>query len=346
MLDAIGCAHGRARRGLREPPRRRRRRPRRHRPRRTRRRRSASPTRLPLRDAALLNGMLMHGLDYDDTHMAGIVHLTVSVLPTLLALGGAARHARRRRRSSPTSPRSRAARASPAPPRAAFTTRASIRPASSARSASAIGAGRLLGLDAAGARAGAGHRPVDGQRQPAVPRGRRLDQAACIPAGRRRPAITAATLRGARHPGAARRLRRPLRPLSRSTSAPATSAPISRSRPPAWRRRRAVDLGADADRGQALRDLPLLARRAPTPPSRCTSAASTPARIRSVEARLPAGNDAGGRRARRGQAPADERLRRQVQRCHYAVASGLAARPPRPARADARRLHRPAPRSP
>jgi 2-methylcitrate dehydratase PrpD len=44
--------------------------------------------RLPIRDAALLNGVLMHGLDYDDTHMAGIVHLTVSVLPTLLALGG------------------------------------------------------------------------------------------------------------------------------------------------------------------------------------------------------------------------------------------------------------------
>ncbi|HEV7574437.1 MAG TPA: MmgE/PrpD family protein [Caldimonas sp.] len=44
--------------------------------------------RLPKRDAALLNGMLMHGLDYDDTHMTGIVHLTVSVLPTLLALGG------------------------------------------------------------------------------------------------------------------------------------------------------------------------------------------------------------------------------------------------------------------
>jgi 2-methylcitrate dehydratase PrpD len=44
--------------------------------------------RLPARDAALLNGMLMHGLDYDDTHMAGIVHLTVSVLPTLLAVAG------------------------------------------------------------------------------------------------------------------------------------------------------------------------------------------------------------------------------------------------------------------
>lgn len=44
--------------------------------------------RLPLRDAALLNGVLAHGLDFDDTHMAGIVHLSVSVLPTVLALAG------------------------------------------------------------------------------------------------------------------------------------------------------------------------------------------------------------------------------------------------------------------
>ena len=42
--------------------------------------------RLGLRDAALFNGMLMHGLDFDDTHMAGVIHLTVSVLPTLLSL--------------------------------------------------------------------------------------------------------------------------------------------------------------------------------------------------------------------------------------------------------------------
>ena len=44
--------------------------------------------RLPLRDAMLLNGMLAHGLDFDDTHTAGIVHLTVSLLPTLLGLCG------------------------------------------------------------------------------------------------------------------------------------------------------------------------------------------------------------------------------------------------------------------
>lgn len=42
--------------------------------------------RLPLRDAALVNGMLMHGLDYDDTHAAGVAHLTVSTLPAALAV--------------------------------------------------------------------------------------------------------------------------------------------------------------------------------------------------------------------------------------------------------------------
>jgi len=45
------------------------------------------PHRLPLRDSAMVNGMLMHGLDYDDTHAAGVVHLTVSTFPAGLALG-------------------------------------------------------------------------------------------------------------------------------------------------------------------------------------------------------------------------------------------------------------------
>ena len=44
------------------------------------------PHRLPLRDAAMVNGMLMHGLDYDDTHAAGVIHLTVSTLPAGLSL--------------------------------------------------------------------------------------------------------------------------------------------------------------------------------------------------------------------------------------------------------------------
>ena len=43
--------------------------------------------RLTRRDAALLNGILIHGLDYDDTHVPGVVHVSSSALPTALAAG-------------------------------------------------------------------------------------------------------------------------------------------------------------------------------------------------------------------------------------------------------------------
>ncbi len=42
--------------------------------------------RLDSRNAALANGVLVHGLDYDDTHARGVIHATASVLPTVLAL--------------------------------------------------------------------------------------------------------------------------------------------------------------------------------------------------------------------------------------------------------------------
>ena len=38
------------------------------------------------RDAAMANGVLIHGLDYDDTHLQAIVHATVAVLPAVLAV--------------------------------------------------------------------------------------------------------------------------------------------------------------------------------------------------------------------------------------------------------------------
>src|SRR5687767_6613536 len=44
------------------------------------------PDRLPLRDAALMNGALVHGLDYDDTHLRAIVHPTATALITALAV--------------------------------------------------------------------------------------------------------------------------------------------------------------------------------------------------------------------------------------------------------------------
>jgi len=42
---------------------------------------------LPTASAALLNGSLAHSLDYDDTHIAAIVHCGASVIPTALAVG-------------------------------------------------------------------------------------------------------------------------------------------------------------------------------------------------------------------------------------------------------------------
>ena len=49
------------------------------------------PARLPLRDAVLVNAVLVHGLDYDDTHVPGIIHATASTFPCAL---GVAEHTR------------------------------------------------------------------------------------------------------------------------------------------------------------------------------------------------------------------------------------------------------------
>jgi len=45
------------------------------------------PERLALRDAAIANGFLIHGLDFDDTHGESIVHVSASAVPTVLAAG-------------------------------------------------------------------------------------------------------------------------------------------------------------------------------------------------------------------------------------------------------------------
>ena len=47
------------------------------------------PEKLALRDAVLLNGILVHGLDYDDTYLPGSVHLCASSVPTVLAVAAA-----------------------------------------------------------------------------------------------------------------------------------------------------------------------------------------------------------------------------------------------------------------
>ena len=40
---------------------------------------------LPIRDAVLMNGALVHGIDFDDTHAAGVLHVSASALPMALA---------------------------------------------------------------------------------------------------------------------------------------------------------------------------------------------------------------------------------------------------------------------
>lgn len=53
------------------------------------------PVRLPIRDAVLANGAMVHGIDFDDTHSAGVLHASSSALPMALAaaqsIGGGGR---------------------------------------------------------------------------------------------------------------------------------------------------------------------------------------------------------------------------------------------------------------
>ena len=46
---------------------------------------------LSLRDAVMMNGFLVHGLDYDDTHVPGVIHGTASAFPTALGISAHAR---------------------------------------------------------------------------------------------------------------------------------------------------------------------------------------------------------------------------------------------------------------
>jgi 2-methylcitrate dehydratase PrpD len=48
-------------------------------------------TKLALRDAVVMNGILVHGLDYDDTYLPGSVHLSASCVPVVLGMGAHAR---------------------------------------------------------------------------------------------------------------------------------------------------------------------------------------------------------------------------------------------------------------
>ena len=212
MLDAIGCAM--AARGevfaTRRCRRDRSRRPRPRRPqRRHRLRRPAADARrrAPQRHADARPRLRRHPHGgHRPPHRQRAADAARASLPGAASSGAADR-------SSPTSPRSRPARGSRASPAAAFISQGFHPTGVVGAFASALAAGRLIGLDAEGLARAQGIALSMAQRQPAVPRGRRLDQAAASGLGgaggnHRRD------VRRARHPGAARRLRRPLRPLS------------------------------------------------------------------------------------------------------------------------------------
>ena len=163
---------------------------------------------------------------------------------------------------------------------------------------------------------------------------------ASIRAGRRRPAITAATF-------AAHGIAAPQSPyegrygfyrlLSRRGRA-RRHRPGAGHRGPRGRRQR-ERVGDRQRRDQAVPDVPLRPcqrRRGDRAAPRGLDAA----RIRAVEVRVPAGVVPVGLRADRQQAPADERLRRQVQPA-VRGRQRPAARPPRPEGARAGRLPRP-----
>src|SRR5690625_448898 len=43
-------------------------------------------SKLSMRDAAVMNGLLIHGLDFDDTHVRGVIHATASCFPAALGV--------------------------------------------------------------------------------------------------------------------------------------------------------------------------------------------------------------------------------------------------------------------
>jgi|688.fasta_scaffold25358_5 2-methylcitrate dehydratase PrpD len=45
------------------------------------------PNKLSMRDAILVNGTYIHGLDFDDTHAAGVIHASSSAMAALLSVG-------------------------------------------------------------------------------------------------------------------------------------------------------------------------------------------------------------------------------------------------------------------
>ena len=136
----------------------------------------AMGTRLSLRDAAALNAALIHGLDFDDTHPGAVVHCTAVSLPAALALGEERDAPGEEILTAYIAAMECAARIGLAADYG-FHRRGFHATGIAGHFSSALAAGRLMGLDGAAARLGAGRVRLDGGCKPRILVGRRLEQA-------------------------------------------------------------------------------------------------------------------------------------------------------------------------
>ena len=168
--------------------------------------------RLALRDAVLMNGILIHGLDFDDTHSRGVIHATASSFPCALALTDRAEADGRTLLSAYVAAMEVATQTRIGRQRRFSSSRLSSDRIDWRLRLHARGGQKLLGLDPASRDDGARHCAFNGERQPGVSRGRRLDQAHASGMGWGRGHHGGDTGE-ARVRRTESRLRRPLRPL-------------------------------------------------------------------------------------------------------------------------------------
>ena len=263
--------------------------------------------RLPLRDAALVNGVLLHGLDFDDSHLTAIIHPTVTCLPAAFGVAEAQRASGADMLAAyiagmECAIRIGASREGRLPPRGLPRHRRDI--------AFQLGAGgrAVARSRRRRARARARRCRLDGRRRAGVPRGGRLDQAPASGLGR-----------GCRHHRGDAGEERLLRPLARLRGPlrPVRDAPAGLCRgggSGAHHGRPRQRVGAAQHLDQALPHLPFHPRggRSRHSPARQAEAdVGEPGRDPRAH---PEGHAADRGRARRHQDRARQRLRRQVQR--------------------------------
>lgn len=226
--------------------------------------------RLNTRDAMVMNGVLVHGLDFDDTHSRGVIHATASVLPCVFGVSelrgvdGAQTLAAYIAGMEAATRIGSVAKGIPSGGIPSDRCRGDLR----------LHAGGLtpVGPDRTADCNGAGHCAVDGQRQPRIPARRRLDQTLASGLG------SAVGVHRGDHGRASATSAHPHRMKGvsacfRATSANSAAMPIWRSRLKTWAS------NGRSKKSRSSRCQPAISRmRSPTPARRCTRSGSNGAR--------------------------------------------------------------------